>query len=164
MQPDYKGIIAIADNRVIGLSDKLPWPKEFSDLAFFRRMTWGCNLVMGRKTYSGLGKSWLPNRHIYVLTKFNPFGWTQSENNYTAGKGTTTIITSVDDLPNAEVWVCGGRMVYEALMPQMTEFLVTYVKGSFEGDTVMPEFEHLFPNKSILNETEFYKTVRMTKL
>lgn len=163
MSKNFKGIIAIAENRVIGLDNKLPWPKQFSDLAFFKQMTWGGNLIMGRKTFQGLGLSWLPNRNIYVLTKFNPFGWDKSECNFKAGKSCTTIFQSPSDLPDGDYWVAGGKTIYELFMPQMDEFIVTYIKGVFEGDVEMPEFESQFPKTYVVSENEFYKTVRMWK-
>lgn len=161
MKKKFKGIIAIAENRVIGLYDKLPWPKEFSDLKFFKEVTWGNNLIMGRKTFQGLGVTWLPNRQLYVLTQFNPFGWDKSECNFAAGKSCTHIITSVDDLKESTYWICGGKTVYDLFMPFIDEFLVTYIKGVFEGDVEMPEFESQFPNREITKETNMFKIVKM---
>lgn len=160
MKKVFKGIIAIGENRVIGLKDKLPWSKEFSDLKFFKEKTWGGKVIFGRKTFQGLGINWLPNREVYVLTNFNPFGWNVSECNFKVGKAVTKIVQVVDDLPNGEYWVAGGRKIYELFLPQMTEFYVTYIKGSFEGDTFMPEFESQFPHSEVVSDTANYKIVK----
>lgn len=155
----FKGIIAIAENRVIGNKNYLPWPKDKTDLSFFKKKTWGGNVIFGRRTFEGLGKTWLPNRNIFVMTTFNSYGWQTSACNYTAGKSCTHIVGSIKDLPEGDFWVAGGKGVYDSFMPLIQEFYVTYIKGSYEGDVVMPEFESQFPNKLIVASTENYYTV-----
>ena len=159
----FTGIIAIAENRVIGLQNTLPWPREYSDLKFFKEKTWGGRLIMGRKTFQGLGVTWLPNREIFVLTKFNPFGWVISECNFGVGKAKTHICQVPNDLPDGDYWVAGGKSVYDLFMPQITEFYVTYIRGVFEGDVTIPAFEHLFPNQEEVKQTDKFRIVRYWK-
>src|SRR3989338_1905532 len=62
-------VVAMANNRVIGKDNKLPW--HFStDLKFFKQLTTGSTVIMGRKTYESIGKP-LPNRENFVLSR-NP--------------------------------------------------------------------------------------------
>ena len=63
----FKAIAAMSLNRVIGAGDKIPWhlPEDFK---WFKKMTMGNVIVMGRKTFEGLGRP-LPNRKNLVLTR-----------------------------------------------------------------------------------------------
>jgi dihydrofolate reductase len=62
----FKAIAAMSSNRVIGADGKIPWhlPEDFK---WFKKMTMGNVIVMGRKTFEGLGKP-LPNRKNLILT------------------------------------------------------------------------------------------------
>ena len=62
----FKAIAAMSLNRVIGADGKIPWhlPEDFK---WFKKMTMGNIVVMGRKTFEGLGKP-LPNRKNLILT------------------------------------------------------------------------------------------------
>ena len=160
----FKGIIAIAENRVIGNQGRLPWPKEKSDLSFFKEITWGGNVIFGRKTFDGLGKTWLPNRNIYVMTGFNGYGWNQSKCKLAGVNSCTRIIQRDSDLPNGQdFWVCGGKGVYDFFMPQIEEFYVTYINGYYEGDVSMPEFEVQFKKSKTVKQHENYHTVKYSR-
>lgn len=147
------------ENRVIGNGNSLPWPKEKSDLKFFKEKTSGGSLIMGRKTFQGLGTLHLVNRKIYVLTHFNPYSWSVSNLNFQSGSATTHIIKDVNDLPEQDYWVCGGKAVYELFLPKMCEFFVTYIKGQYEGDVIMPEFEKQFKYSKTIDGNMNYHTV-----
>ena len=62
----FKAIAAMSENRVIGAGNKIPWhlPEDFK---WFKKMTTGNVIVMGRKTFESIGKP-LPNRETIVLT------------------------------------------------------------------------------------------------
>lgn len=156
----FKAIIAMGNNREIGFEDGLPWPKEQGDLKFFKKTTWGQNLVLGRKTFDSLGATWLPNRNIYVLTHFNNYGWTKSDGYFKLGKSCTHIIQNITDLPEGDFWICGGKTIYELFMPKIQEFLVTHIKGSFAADTFMPEFEGQFRRQTLVEDNENFKIIK----
>jgi dihydrofolate reductase len=155
----FKGIIAMDDARTIGKDNDLPWPKQNGDLSFFKEKTWGDNVIFGRKTFQGLGRTCLPNRKIYVMTNFNPYGWSYSEINFSGGKGETRIIQHESDLPAEDFWVCGGKAIYNLFLPKMTECFVTYIKGVFDGNVKMNYFENQFPYQKEIAQTENYRTV-----
>jgi dihydrofolate reductase len=161
-----KGIVAIAENRVIGMGNNLPWPKELADLSFFKQKTLGSNLIMGRKTFESLGRIHLPNRNIYVLTRDNPFHWTESQCHFKEGISKTFIVPSIDSLRfdlAQDYWVAGGAEIYEKFMPHIQEFFVTYMRGSYAGDVKLPEFEQTFPYMEVINSTMIHQTIRYWK-
>ena len=70
----YKGanmilsiIVAMADNRVIGLNNQMPWHMP-ADLAWFKKNTLNKPVIMGRKTFESIGRP-LPNRHNIVISR-----------------------------------------------------------------------------------------------
>ena len=60
-------VVAMDDNRLIGKDNKLPWHLP-ADLAYFKKITIGKSILMGRKTYDSIGRP-LPNRRNIVITR-----------------------------------------------------------------------------------------------
>ena len=59
--------------------------------------------------------------------------------------------------------VVGGAKTYVKLLPYITEFYVTHVNGNYDGDTFMPEFEHLFAHQEVVKEFDGHKVVKYSK-
>jgi dihydrofolate reductase len=146
-------------NRVIGLDNKIPWniPEE---MQFFKKITLGGNLIMGRKTYESIKRTCLPFRDIYTLTNFNKYGWTKSEFNFKEGKSCTYIINSLNDLPEQDFFVCGGATIYSQLLSQISEFFVSKLHENYEGNVFMPPFEHLFKKQEVILKSDKFETIR----
>jgi dihydrofolate reductase len=153
--PPLIAIAAMAANRVIGAGGKLPWHYP-EDLQFFKRTTLGHPILMGRSTYESIGRP-LPGRQNIVLSRT------------LAPRDGITVIRSIDQyasLPleeGAAIFVIGGAQVYQQLLPYCTELYLTYIPQDVPGDAFFPEFEHLFPNKAVLNtvgELEFRRYSR----
>ena len=123
-------IVACAKNRVIGLKGAMPWHIP-AELQHFKRLTSGCPVIMGRKTWDSilqsLGKP-LPGRQSIVVT----------HNSTWQAVGATAVLS----LPQAIAacgaaplaWVIGGAQVYAQAMAFVTECHVTEIQASFEGD------------------------------
>ena len=124
-------------NRVIGAGNRLPWhlPEDFR---WFKKMTVGQVIVMGRKTFESIGKP-LPDRTTVVLTR--------SEKSL-AGVRSVPDLAHID--PNdprwqgKEVFVCGGAQVYALALPKCSDLYLTLVKREVEGDAFFPPFEERF--------------------
>jgi dihydrofolate reductase len=126
-------VVAAARNGVIGQTNRMPWHLP-SDLAFFKRLTMGHPVVMGRKTYESIGKP-LPGRKNIVITRDPAF----------QAPG-CVIVDSLDAAYRAagdvdEVFVIGGAQVYEAAMPTVDRIYLTEVEAEIEGDTWFPRFD-----------------------
>ena len=119
-------IVARSENGVIGKDGGLPWRCK-GDLQFFKRTTMDRKILVGRTTFDGLPP--LKGREIYVLTR-NPAASFES----------ATAITQLDQVP-ADTILCGGAAVYDLLMEQCEEVLVTTVKTEVEGDTFFPDID-----------------------
>lgn len=133
----FKAIAAMSLNRVIGAGNKIPWhlPEDFK---WFKKMTTGQVIVMGRKTFESIGKP-LPHRTTIVLSRrTDPIPGVQ-------------MVSELDQLDPAspafegkEVFICGGAQVYRQALPRCSDLYLTQVKRTVEGDTFFPAFEEQF--------------------
>jgi dihydrofolate reductase len=156
-----KAILALAKNRVIGKNGGLPWPSIPNDFKWFKEFTMGKKLIVGKNTFDTLPM--LKNREILVLTR-RIEELSEIPNQYLINKNDLTgkIISDVSDL-DSDIIVAGGAKTYVRLLPYITEFYVTHVNGSYEGDTFMPPFEDLFTNKEVVKEFDGHKVIKYTK-
>lgn len=129
-------------DRVIGRAKSLPWHLP-EDLAFFKRVTTGHPVVMGRKTFESIGRP-LPKRRNIVLTR-DP-SW--------SAPGVEVIHRPEDlaDLPalQGRIFIIGGAEIYRAFLPAVTDLLVSHVFAEHDGDTRFPEFQGAFPASELL--------------
>jgi dihydrofolate reductase len=137
-------IAAMSQNRVIGAQGKIPWrlPEDFR---WFKQKTMGGILVMGRKTYDSIGRP-LPGRTTLVISR-NPAAGPQGEN-----LANSTWQDFKAESFAQPVFLCGGAEIYALGLPDCSELFLTRVQLELEGDTLMPEFETLFPKVEILSE------------
>ena len=124
-------------NRVIGQGGKIPWhlPEDFK---WFKKMTTGQVVVMGRKTFESIGRP-LPNRTTIILSRGN-FSH--------PGVRTAADLSHVDwtepALAGREVFICGGAEVYVRMLPLCSDLYLTLVKRVVDGDVFFPPFEDQF--------------------
>jgi dihydrofolate reductase len=134
------GVVAIADNGVIGHGNALPWHIS-ADLKRFRALTMGKPLIMGRKTFASLGRA-LPGRDTIVVTRDEAFelptGVFRAANVETAvqiahgraqARGATEII------------VAGGGEIYATMIDKLDRLHVTYVHATPKGDAFFPPID-----------------------
>jgi|UniRef100_UPI00378435BE dihydrofolate reductase len=143
--PRLIAIVAMSANRVIGREGKLPWHYS-EDLKFFKRTTLGHPILMGRATFDSIGKP-LPGRQNIVLSRTM------------APREGVTVIRDVSELPQVcgaaeTVFVIGGARVFEELLPQCDGLHLTFITKDYEGDVLLPPFEHLFRLKEITGQSE----------
>ena len=133
----FKAIAAMSLNRVIGARNKIPWhlPEDFK---WFKKMTTGNVLVMGRKTFESIGKP-LPNRATIVLTRSS----LQFPGAQTAA-GLKEINLDHPEFAGREIFICGGAQVYRDALPFCSDLYLTLVKREVEGDAFFPPFEDKF--------------------
>src|SRR5438046_1174600 len=105
-------------NRVIGNGNKIPWHLP-DDFKWFKQMTTGQIVVMGRKTFESIGKP-LPNRETIVVSR-----------SATSIPG-VRVVSSLEQInPAAEsrdVFICGGAQIYEQTLPRCSDLYLTLVK------------------------------------
>ena len=136
-------------NRVIGVGNRIPWhlPEDFK---WFKKMTTGQVIVMGRKTFESIGKP-LPNRTTIVLTH---------SREPILGARTISDLGQIDRadpyLAGREIYICGGAQVYQQALPLCSDLYLTLVQRVVEGDTLFPPFEDQFKLvEEVLERPEF---------
>ncbi|GEQ98614.1 dihydrofolate reductase [Iodidimonas gelatinilytica] len=124
-------IVAAAENGVIGMKGEMPWHLP-ADLRYFRKITLGHTVLMGRKTYESIGKP-LPKRRNIVITR--------QENWHAEG---VEVASSVDEAirmagSDEEIMVIGGGEIYRQSLPSADRVYLTRVHLEVAGDTYFPE-------------------------
>jgi dihydrofolate reductase len=141
-----KAIAAMSLNRVIGNGNKIPWhiPEDFK---WFKKMTAGNIVMMGRKTFESIGKP-LPNRTTIVLSR-SGFAY----------PGVQTIRDLAELHPDKEprdIFICGGAQIYAQALHLCSDLYLTLVKRTVKGDAFFPPFEDQFqPVEEIMTTSEF---------
>ncbi|HUF04692.1 MAG TPA: dihydrofolate reductase [Aridibacter sp.] len=138
------GIVAISKNFAIGKDGRLPWHYP-SDLQFFKKTTLHNAVVMGSRTWEGIGKP-LPQRLNIILSRT---GQIDERPGVLHFRNTESVIAMTEYL-NCDLFVIGGRKTYKSFKEQITRWIVTEVPLVIDdADTFMPEsfldgFELLF--------------------
>jgi dihydrofolate reductase len=162
-----KSIIAMAQNRVIGKNNGLPWPSIKEDFKWFKEFTMGKTLIVGKTTFDTLPL--LKNRECLVLVRedkimvSNPNQYLVNNNAMTGQLITMEDIESYSQFRKDYLIVAGGAKTYVKLLPYITEFYVTHVNGNYDGDAFMPPFEDLFTNQEVVKEFDGHKVILYTK-
>ena len=133
-------IAAVARNGAIGIRNGLPWRLP-SDLKRFKAMTMGKPLVMGRKTYEGLGRP-LPGRHLVVVTRdpsFTPPDGVVRAASVDAALARAEALAALHWAE--EVMVGGGAEIYRAAMDRADALCITEVDLAPEADRLFPAID-----------------------
>ena len=123
-------IVARARNGVIGKDNAMPW-KIPGEQAYFKRVTMGHPIVMGRKTWESIGRP-LPGRRSIVVTRDRTY---LAAGSRTRRKPRRSIGNSQR---RAGVFVIGGAQLYAAALPRADRLLITEIDHDFDGDTTFP--------------------------
>ncbi|MDN5200361.1 dihydrofolate reductase [Fulvivirgaceae bacterium BMA10] len=126
-------ISAMSNNRVIGSGGGMPWnaPDEYQQYLSFVN---GNAVIMGRRSFEIFGKD-LKGTHNIVVSR-SSFEMKDA-----------IVCSSVDDalrkarLFDKTIFIAGGATIYEQTIPLVDEMYLSYIKGSFQGDTYFPDFD-----------------------
>jgi len=126
-------IVAMAENRVIGRDNNLPWRLP-EDLKYFRQLTMGHPIIMGRKNYQSIGRP-LPGRTNIVVTRAHDF----------AAPG-CVVVHSIDEAlhaagADAEPFVIGGADIYAQTLAKVKRLYLTLVHAEVPGDVRFPALD-----------------------
>lgn len=125
-------IFAMDCNRAIGVNNKLPWHLP-GDLKFFKNVTMGHPILMGRKTYESIGKP-LPGRRNVILTQNTAY---QAE----GCEVFHTVDEAIEAFREQELFVIGGAEIFNLFAANVTRMYITYIEHEFEADTFMSDLD-----------------------
>jgi len=129
-------VVAASENNVIGKNNQLLWhlPK---DMKFFKNVTWGMPVVMGRKTFESMGNKPLPGRKNIVITR-QP-GW--NAEGVSVVNGVDAAASLAESLNYKEIFIIGGGEIYMIAFDRANKIYMTRVRAELEGDTYFPVIE-----------------------
>jgi dihydrofolate reductase len=140
----YKAIVAVAEDGVIGRGGDLPW-RLSADLKWFKKITLGHTILMGRKTWESLPGA-LPGRQNWVLSRTaNP-------------QDGMSIFRSMEEVeqalePTHTLFIIGGGEIYSMALPLCHELYVTEVRQKVpDGDAFFPKFKDQFRAEEVLDD------------
>lgn len=120
-------ILAVAENKVIGNDNKLAWHLP-ADLKYFKNLTNGHHIIMGRKTYESIGKP-LPNRTTVIITRNTAY---KANGCIVVNSLQAAIAAAKND---EEAFIIGGAEIFQQALPVADVVYLTQIHASFEGDT-----------------------------
>ena len=139
MEPKISIVVAVARNGVIGVHGGMAW-RISDDLKWFKSVTIGKPVVMGRKTYDSIGKP-LPGRDNIVLTRAPDF----------SAEGVFVVRGPADALKLAracavargvdEISVIGGADIYRQMLAKTSRIYLAKVDAEVEGDAFFPALD-----------------------
>lgn len=122
-------IVAMAKNRVIGSNNQMPWHLP-ADFAYFKKVTTGHPVIMGRKTFESIGRP-LPGRRNIVVSR-NPDFRAQGI------EVVASVREAIEMSQGRDPFVIGGATLYAEALPRADRIYLTEVDASPEGDTLFP--------------------------
>ena len=145
-------IVAMDQNRVIGKNNQLPWHLP-ADLQYFKKVTMGHPIVMGRKTFASIGRV-LPGRENVIVTRNLDF----------TAEGCTVLhdiseIKTFADKSDKEVFVIGGAEIFKEILPFTDRLYITEIHENFEGDTYFPKINDEEWEKTHLSRVSWMKKI-----
>lgn len=131
-------IAAMAENRVIGKDNDLPWRLP-DDMKFFMQTTKGHHVIMGRKNYDSLLDKFkpLPDRSNIVVTRQKNF----NAPGCIVVNGIEKGIEIARNNKEQELFIIGGAEIYKLTLSVAHRIYLTEIKAIVEGDTYFPEFQ-----------------------
>lgn len=130
-------IVAAAQNGTIGRNNQLPWHLP-QDLKYFKSVTLGKPVIMGRKTYESIGRP-LPGRTNIVITR---------QPDWQPGAG-VVVVASLEQaieaaeavtagVPDAEAMIIGGAEIYRLALTRAARVYLTQIEADIDGDATFP--------------------------
>lgn len=128
-------VAALDESGVIGRGGDLPWRLP-DDQRFFRRLTTGHCIVMGRRTFDSIGRP-LPRRTSIVVSRDPHF----AHGGVLVARSPDAALALAAERGESECFVIGGADLYAALLPRCDRLYLTRVEARVEGDTHFPELD-----------------------
>ena len=129
-------IVAMAKNRVIGNNNEMPWHLP-ADFAYFKKITIGHPVIMGRKTFESIGRP-LPGRRNIVVSRNPVFRADGAE----VAASLQQAINACDNQTECnEIFVIGGATLYAEALARVDRIYLTEVDAAPDGDTLFPALD-----------------------
>ncbi len=132
-------IVAITENRVIGLNGAMPWHLS-EDLKYFKRTTMGAPIIMGRKTFDSIGRP-LPGRANIIITRDMNYAAEGIDVAHDLENAIVKASHEAEDQGKNEIFVIGGAQIFALALAQADRLYLTEIHQKLEGDVYFPKIE-----------------------
>lgn len=143
------GIAACDEFGGIGKNNSIPW-KHTEDMKFFKRITSGHVVIMGRKTFDSIGRE-LPNRINLVMSKqkYQP----------------NLLFNELQKYPDKEKFVIGGAQIYQLFHEHIDSYYITHIPNDYECDISLPHYFEIlqWPSEVIEEFSDGTKVMKYTR-
>ncbi|MWN31501.1 type 3 dihydrofolate reductase [Gilliamella sp. Pra-s65] len=130
-------IVAMADNRVIGLDNQMPWHLP-ADLAWFKKNTLNKPVIMGRKTFESIGRP-LPARHNIIISRqASPEANLVPNVSWVQSIDAAILLAQTQHVD--EAFIIGGGNIYHQALPLVDRLYLTHIDAKLQGDTYFPDY------------------------
>jgi len=152
-------IAAMAENRVIGKDNAMPWTIK-GNLAHFKEMTMGYPCIMGRKTWESLPKKPLPGRLNIIISRTM-----NADKELNDIKAFSSLSSAIEHCSGCEkIFICGGESVYAQAMPFATKIDLTLIPGQYDGDTYFPQIDESCWTKTDTVKHDNFSVINYNKI
>lgn len=145
-------IVAVSNNNVIGVNNQLPWHLP-EDLKYFKRVTMGKPIVMGRKTFESIGRP-LPGRSNIVVTSSRGWHAEGVEVRHSVEDAVDLAVEIAGRNGLDEVMIIGGEQLYRQALDLVTRVYMTKVEVCLEGDAFFPELDTQNWGENVVDKVE----------
>ena len=142
-------IVAMYKNNAIGYKNDLPWHLP-ADLKYFKKITTGHPIIMGRKTRDSIGRN-LPNRTNIVITRNKEYQETDCLVFYSVDEWRKWSKTQEEQ----EMFIIGGAEIFKETLASADRLYITKIDAEYPGDTFFPPLD--WSNWKLISETEGQK-------
>ncbi len=129
-------IAAMAENNVIGLEGGMPWHLP-EDLKFFKKTTLGKPVIMGRKTFTSIGRA-LPGRVNIIITRSIEYTAEGCHVAHTMQEA-IELATNFGGADINEIMIIGGGQIYAEALQFANRIYMTEIHARIDGDTYFPK-------------------------
>ncbi len=130
--PQINLIAAMANNRVIGKDNQMPWHLP-ADLKHFKAVTMSHPIIMGRKTYESIGRP-LPGRQNIVISRNPNLAIPGVEVCHSVAEALTACASA------SSVMIIGGANLYQQMLPKADYLYLTFIDLNTDGDAYFPDW------------------------
>lgn len=131
-------IAAVSKNGIIGRDGDMPW-RLSTDLKRFKKITIGCPIIIGRKTFQSFGGP-LPGRQNVVISR-SPFQANGITNTHSLEDAVKIATDTANKDGKDEVFIAGGGQIYELGLTLADRLYITHINAEIDGDTKFPEID-----------------------
>ena len=132
-------VVAVGDNSVIGVDGDLAW-RISDDLKWFKKVTMGKPIIMGRKTFESIGRP-LPGRRNIVVTRSETFTADGIDVFHSIDAAIDSACDGSCENSDREICIIGGGEIYRQSLDRANRIYLSRVDATVDGDTFFPIIE-----------------------